>query len=238
VKTGKLIGVVLILATTSGLAPAQPQSNPEDLQKEALEVLRRTVADRERAVRAAAQPGAPPSVTSPAPTVPAAPTAPPAAVAPRDFKEVERLYLEGKISAKQFQSYLRDYRGETAKPIERPAAPPPVPAGATTGTLQEQALEVLRQQPPPGATTPATATPPPPAVQSAIPDVEKKLEELERLKAARERAAKTEPPPATPATEVKTKRQRLDELLKLYIEGKVSDAEYNERRAKIVAEKE
>jgi len=66
------------------------------------------------------------------------------------------------------------------------------------------------------------------------------MDELLRLKAAREQAALTNALAASAtnsaAAAPKTKRQRLDELLKLYIENKIPEAEYNEKRSKIIAE--
>jgi hypothetical protein len=71
--------------------------------------------------------------------------------------------------------------------------------------------------------------------------VEKKMEELVRLKTEREKAVQTNAAPATGTNTStvagpKTKRQRLDELLRLYIDGKISEAEYMGKRAKVVAE--
>ena len=34
----------------------------------------------------------------------------------------------------------------------------------------------------------------------------------------------------------KTQRQKLDDLLRLYIDGKITDAEYKERREKVIGE--
>ncbi len=63
------------------------------------------------------------------------------------------------------------------------------------------------------------------------------MDELLRLKAARENT--NLPNAATNnanAPAPKTKRERLDALLKLYIDGKLSDAEYKEKRAKLISE--
>ena len=77
--------------------------------------------------------------------------------------------------------------------------------------------------------------------QSKLSEVEKKMDELLALKAARERAAATNRAPdlstnsAAPAGP-KSKRDRLNDLLRLVVEGKITDAEYKEKRSKIVSE--
>src|SRR5206468_12220581 len=87
--------------------------------------------------------------------------------------------------------------------------------------------------------TPAVAPPPPvaapsaPAVESTpqqknISEVEARIDEMLRLKAAREKAALSNATVATnniPATP-QTRRQRLDALLKQYLDGQLSEAQY------------
>src|SRR5688572_15170436 len=76
------------------------------------------------------------------------------------------------------------------------------------------------------------------ARQQKIVEVETRLDEMLKQKEAREKAALTNAAASTnniPATP-QTKRQRLDALLKQMIDGTITGAEYNERRAKIVAE--
>jgi len=76
------------------------------------------------------------------------------------------------------------------------------------------------------------------ARQQKIAEVETRLDEMLKQKEAREKAALTNATASTntsPATP-QTKRQRLDALLKQMIDGTITGAEYNERRAKIVAE--
>ena len=60
------------------------------------------------------------------------------------------------------------------------------------------------------------------------------MDALIRAKAAREKSTNT--PPRSVTAGPKTKRDRLNDLLRLYIEGKISETELNERRAKILAE--
>jgi hypothetical protein len=157
---------------------AQPQpAKAEDPHQEALDILRRAIADHNRGVR-----------PSPA--------------------------------------------ARTNQPLVKPpAVAPPAPAGApaTSQTnVHARALDVLHQ-----ATGQAPAKRVPPGAESRLSEVEAKMDELLRLKEAREKAAQTN---AVPSTAPKTKRQKLDELIVLFVNGKISEAEYNEQRNKIVAE--
>jgi hypothetical protein len=136
---------------------------------------------------------------------------------PMTYADLERLYLDGKISAKQYQKLLSDLK---ANP---PPAPTPAPAKPIKASVP----------------TPAVVAKPPPVIAQTnkddnLTEVEAKMDALLRAKAAREQATNT--PPKTVSTGPKTKRDRLNDLLRLYIEGKVSETEMNERRAKIVAE--
>ena len=156
--------------------------------------------------------------------------------------EMERMYLDGKITAREFQKFLQTHRPE---PV---TAAPPV-AGATND-VHLRALELLRKTTPNAAANrqgPAISEPlPEPEVAkgattnetakaAALQDVESKLDELLRLKQAREQTNSTVTSTNAPAGP-KTKRDRLDEALRLYIQGKLTDAEYKDRRAKILAE--
>lgn len=117
---------------------------------------------------------------------------------------------------------------------------PATPSAATNRTAPESA-----KAPAPKTDTPVrarentNAVPPPDeaARQKKISEVEARLDEMLKQKEAREKAALTNDATtnnisATP----QTKRQRLDALLKQMIDGKITGAEYNEKRAKIVAE--
>jgi hypothetical protein len=139
----------------------------------------------------------------------AAPTAPPKSEPA--FAEMEQMYLNGKISAKQFQKYLQDH------------AVPSVTAAVAKDTTPPPALPPALP-PNDAATTPAG--------QSALTDVDKKLDDLLRAKAEREKLATNNVAPAGP----KTKRQKLDEILKQLVDGKISDEEYKAKREKILAE--
>ena len=107
---------------------------------------------------------------------------------------------------------------------------------------QAEALQILRtltgktNAPPPAGGRPgavATEAPPIEPATPAITDVEGKIRELEKLKEAREKANTTNAPAASAP---KTKREKLDALLKQFVDGKVSDADYKAQRQKIIAE--
>jgi hypothetical protein len=137
-----------------------------------------------------------------------------AAAQPMTYADLEHLYLDGKISAKQYQRLLNEMKS-------RPAPPPvatPGGAQAVPGPVQTNRSPVLTTS------------------DEKINQVENKMDELIKAKAAREKAI-TNAPPRT-AAGPRTKRERLNDLLRLYIEGKITEPELNERRAKILAEPE
>ncbi len=175
----------------------------------------------------------------------------PAASAGRS--ELERQYLEGKITAKQYQKALDQWQQQEQKraagqaisqrisPVRSNApAARPVPPSAKAPLNRPTASR--------DGATPAVA--PPPVAASSVPAVEStpqqknisegeaRIDEMLRLKAAREKAALSNATVATnniPATP-QTRRQRLDALLKQYLDGQLSEAEYNEKRGKILGE--
>ena len=184
---------------------------------------------------------------------------------PATMAELERLYLDGKITAKEFQQYLKDVprQPQPAAPQVAGAAhaakPQPVPQPAA-GTADARALEMLRKltgktnepiamvRPPSTNTLPNAAgkpapsvvqpvTPPTEAANPAITEAEKKLNDLLRAKEAREKAAQSATN-APVSSAPKSKRQRLDDLLKQFIDGKMTEPEYKQRREKIIAEPE
>jgi hypothetical protein len=122
-----------------------------------------------------------------------------------------------------------------------PTNAPVTPSAATNRATPESAKAAT----PPKTDTPVRArestnvipSPDEAARQKKISEVETRLDEMLKLKEAREKtaltnAAATNNISATP----QTKRQRLDALLKQMIDGKITGAEYNEKRAKIVEE--
>src|SRR5688572_28000578 len=127
--------------------------------------------------------------------------------------EVERQYLDGKISARDFQKFLQTYRAQ-------PRAAQP--AAGVTNDVHARALAVLHNARPNVAANPQgpalTEPLPDPAGSSnetanaaVIQDVETKIDELIRLKEAREQGTNTNS--AAPAGPL-TKRQRLDAALR------------------------
>src|SRR5712692_6240595 len=244
---------LMFLGLALGAAPVLSQGQTNDLHQRALEVLRRTMAQQPGAADAAKRNSGPaPVVKEP------------------DFAEIEKQYLEGKISAKQFQKYLQDHKvaptkapaatspDNTTRPVERlrqetakskPAEPVAVAKTNTIAPPPAVQTKAAKEPSPPApaalatraAATPKGDTAGSPAGKSALSDVEAKMDELLRLKAAREKAALTNAMAATNGAAkptAQTKRQRLDEVLKLYVEGKIPETEYRARRTKILAEPE
>ncbi len=206
-------------------APLRGQDRPEDEQR-ALEILRQTVNHREQKNLELGR------IENQIP--------PEAFTNGQIFAVMERRYLDGKITAKQFQRFLR----ETPVPVIRD------PAIADTPE-QEKALEVLRGQssesppgnpPPPVPQAPvsqpeviATETPASPD-QIDLSELEVRMDELLILKKARERAAETNLliDPTDPQLKM-TRRDRLNQLLRQYIQGKLTEAQYEEKRVKVLA---
>jgi hypothetical protein len=152
--------------------------------------------------------------------------------------EIERQYLDGKISARDFQKFLQTYRAQP-----RPAQP----AAAVTNDVHARALAVLHNARPNMAANPqgpaiTEPLPDPAGVTNepnaaVIQDVETKIDELIRLKQAREQTNNTSVTTTNTITPSGvTKRQRLDSALRLHIEGKLSDTEYKQLREKILLE--
>ncbi len=95
--------VLMFLGFALSAAPVCSQSQTNDLHRRALEVLRQKLAEE-------------------SPDTGKRKAQPAAAVKEPDFAEVEKQYLEGKISAKQFQKYLQDHK---VTPLKLPAVTSP-----------------------------------------------------------------------------------------------------------------
>ena len=146
------------------------------------------------------------------------------------------------------------------KPVPAPAATntPRAQNFSTNADLQARARELLRQEvargkpasAPPAVPSPAArsgkppaATPPPKPVPveplmrvpaaAELTNAEAKLQELLQRKEAREKAARDA---ESVQAEPRTKRDKLDQLLKLYLTGKISQAEYDQQRGKLIAQ--
>lgn len=149
------------------------------------------------------------------------------------FADVEKNYLEGKITAREFRKLIRDLRAALPTVV---TPPPPVQ------TVKAPVVVPVPRAPsaPPPLTVPPLAVPvrkPTPDEGSGDFDLETKLNELLQKKAERERAMETKITPAelaAPATQL-TKRQRLDLLLRLFVQEKIPQAEYQATREKIMA---
>lgn len=225
-KTGNVFLLAAGLAWQGWTVEAQVQTN--DAQKKALDVLHKAIDSLEQ------------NKASPTKT-PTRPAREP------DFEEVQRQYLEGKISAKEFQKYLNEHKVDPAK------LPQPDATSRALDVLGKEARKSEASQPKPAVPPngPAAAKPDSAPVSpsansarepapSSLSEVEKKMDELLALKAARERAAatnaaaqsSTNSAPAAP----KTKRERLNDLLRDVVAGKITDAEYKEKRSKIISE--
>jgi len=194
VKLWEVIFVMLI-----GAAVAQEQPPLTEDQRKAQELLKKTVEERQK--HQAAVSNAAPRLTQ---------------------AEIEQQYLAGKITAKQFQQYLRQQPpATTGKPQLSPEK-------------QAEALQMLRaltlKTNTPSAAAGKVIEPNAEPANPAITDVESKIRELEKAKEAREKG--TNAPAAAP----KTKREKLDALLKQFVDGKISDAEYKQQRAKLISE--
>src|ERR1043166_2028932 len=216
-KNQRTMLMILALAWSTAAEAAPVPTN--DVHEKALQVLRQTMDALENR-----QP---------------APVKTPPAREPK-FADVEQLYLQGKITAREFQRYLEDHKLDPAKLPKHEAAPLDFSARnpAKSGPAQAGA-SVTKVALPPGATNLDAGQGVNP---SSLSDLEKKMDELLRLKAAREGEGITNPPSNTTTNAVanpsapKTKRDRMDDLLRLYINGKIPDAEYKEKRAKLLAE--
>jgi len=176
--------------------------------------------------------------------------------------ELERLYLEGKITAKEYQRRLADYKAQdatlrgkdpqtgalevlkkdaakakdTAKAKDAAAAKDAAKTKEAAAAKAKAAAAKEITKEPPKNPPPVTALPVPKPEDApehkALTDAEKKFDQLLEKKAEREKGVKA----ATPTPEPKTKREKLDALLRQLVDGKLTEAEYEQKRAKLVAE--
>ncbi len=207
--------------------PGQP---PASSDTNTLKVLRQTIAEQQRhpdkIIRTPTNlpPTAHASAQFDSPVVkPASPNVAPAP-AKSAAAELEKQYLEGKLTGRQYQKALAELerRGNSSAPSKSPKAVASPKAGRG----------------PQPANEPAIPTPPPQPTekQRKVSEVESRLDVMIKEKEARDRAALTNAP-AAPGPKA-TKRERLDFLLKQVVAGKLSDEEYKKEREKILAEPE
>ena len=217
-----LLSVLVGAAFTPAPAPAQgPPPRTNDAYT--LELLRRTLDEQQKNPRKVvrAVTNLPPATATPAPA--ASTNAP---VSP-ELVALERQYLAGKISSKQYQKAVEQAQPKAAvKPVSTPAISPK--AAAASG------VKVV-------APEPAIPTPPPqpnPNLKK-LSDVDLKIEEMMQRKLARDKAAAAAAaalPTSNPNGAPLSKRQRLDLLLRQVVEGRMTDEEYKAAREKIAVE--
>ena len=219
-----IAGLAIGTVTASAQAPAAPKKTNAP-NAEAMELLRRVIAEQQKN---------PDKIIR----IPASTNALPVKATKADL---ERQYLAGQLSAKQYQKALdqldkeeQKHAAELEKQRKREA---------------QQAAKAAPAKKPAEAKAPVTAPAPPllaatnaPAEQTLeqkkLSEVEARIDEMLRKKAEREKAAvnNAAAPTNSPAQTPKTKRQRMDALLKQMIDGKISEADYSAQRAKLLAE--
>ncbi len=205
----RLTATTVLIGTALGALSVAAQNPADDAQVRALKVLRDTILQQERRGAAAV-------TNPPAPKLPT-------------VEELERMYLTGKLTARQFQQLVQDYKLARAKSVS-----------ATNQSARPRAVVPAAPTTPPATNAPATTTNAPAAVvsdsedlaaQNRLAELEAKMDELLRQRTNRAEGPTNGAPPGP-----KTKRERMDDLLRLLIAGKISQEDYNARRAKIMAE--
>ena len=229
----------ILLAATLSLGSLRAETPVEERQKKALEILRKAMAERQRKTTGKG--------SGPAKSRTAAPE--------QTFAEIEQQYLEGKITSKQFQKYIHDHPDQLPSTLPNPSSgsqPSSAansranPIASPTTAVPTMTAPAQLQRATPASTTSANTkagkTEATPEQKATLAEIETKMDELERLKAAREKIQQAERLPAAPAAQASTpappkpQRERLNDLLKLLVDGKITDADYKEKRAKIIAE--
>ena len=224
----KTFSIALLWSALLGvtLAPihAQAQAKPPGTNDAyTLDLLRRALEEQKKnpgkVIRTeTALPPARPAHTPPAPTH--------SAVAP-ELAELERQYVAGAITARQYQKAVEQAQKKASgKLLATPAISPKAAAAAGVKVV---------------APEPAIATPPPvpnPNLKK-LSDVDLKIEEMMQRKLERDKAAAAAAaalPTSNPNGAPLSKRQRLDLLLRQVVEGKLTDEEYKAAREKIAVE--
>lgn len=227
----------ILLATTLSLGSLRAETPVEERQRKALEILRKAMAERQR--KSGGKSPAPATSRTKAPE--------------QTFEEIEQQYLQGKITPKQFQKYIHDHPDQLPNTLPTLGSSSATPGNARPNTVASPIVSSSKLPAPApvqraapstsaGAKDKTGKTEATPEQKAALAEIEAKMEELERLKAAREKAQQAErvqtvpPVQASPSASAKPQRERLNDLLKLLIDSKITDAEYKARRAKILAE--
>lgn len=224
-----IAGLAIGTVTASAQAPAAPKKTNAP-NAEAMELLRRVIAEQQKN---------PDKIIR----IPASTNALPVKATKADL---ERQYLAGQLSAKQYQKALdqldkeeQKHAAELEKQRKREAQQAAKAAAAAAAAAKKPAeakAPVTAPAPPLLAATnaPAEQT----LEQKKLSEVEARIDEMLRKKAEREKAAvnNAAAPTNSPAKTPLTKRQRMDALLKQMIDGKISEADYSAQRAKLLAE--
>ncbi len=224
-----IAGLAIGTVTASAQAHAAPKKTNAP-NAEAMELLRRVIAEQQKN---------PDKIIR----IPASTNALPVKATKADL---ERQYLAGQLSAKQYQKALdqldkeeQKHAAELEKQRKREAQQAAKAAAAAAAAAKKPAeakAPVTAPAPPLLAATnaPAEQT----LEQKKLSEVEARIDEMLRKKAEREKAAVNNAAPTTnsPAKTPLTKRQRMDALLKQMIDGKISEADYSAQRAKLLAE--
>lgn len=135
------------------------------------------------------------------------------------YHDIERQYLNGELTAHQFMFISRElqlFAGTNTDARALSSLPDQLRARLVTN-----AAAAL------GTNNAASAE------DAAFADIEKKIDELIARKEQFQRSTATNAPPEV---EPKTRRGRLDYLLQLYVNEKITREEYEARRAKALAE--
>lgn len=205
------IGLLAALAWVSFADPTQAQV--DDAYFRALQALRRSVVDPE-----ANSPRTGTNAPGPATTLDA----------------LERQYLEGKLTARQYHRSALEFRARNAASLAgvaaaatAPAAPAPATAAPTTAAAPAHPTADAA-----AGTNRADNAP----SLDRLAAMEAEMDRIIQEKAARDKAS-TNQGPAAPAAP-KSKRDKLNELLRELIAGKISEDQYKVRWAQITAEKE
>lgn len=212
--------IVVGFTFASAQSPA-PEKKTNDIKPEAMELLRRVIAEQQKNPDKIIRVPSSTNVVTKA--------------------ELEKQYLAGQLTARQYQKALdqlgKDEQKRTAE-IEKQRKREAQHSAKTNAQAAARAAAVpapTNSPKPVAVTTPTNAPAELTPEQKKLADVEARIDAMMRQKAEREKAA------ASTATNnaakaPQTKRERLNTLLKQMIDGKISEADYNAQRNKIVAE--
>lgn len=224
-KLFALIAALLVTGSAPGAEPPPaPARKTNEIKPEAMEMLRRLIAEQQRN---------PDKIIR----VPASTNA----VAGRPTKAgLEQQYLAGQLTAKQYQKALVQLEKDEQKRAAELEKQRKRDAQLAAKTNAQAAAQAAITPAPTNSARPGiTATTIAPAEltpeQQKLADVEARIDAMMRQKAEREKAAAASTT-NNAATAPQTRRERLNALLKQLIDGKISETDYSTQRSKILAE--